>query len=167
MQLLDAVAQVNTQTCYIAAGFIRNLVWDHLHQYPATPLNDIDVIYFDPHSKEPNKQLTIQTQLQQTIPGVNWQVKNQAYMHTYNNDAPYCNLLDAISYWPEKETAVAVRLTSKQTLELVSAFGLKSLLAGDISYNPKRARATFQQRLAQKQWLQLWPKLKLNAKEHS
>ena len=31
---------------YIAAGFVRNLVWDKLHDSPASVLEDIDVIYW-------------------------------------------------------------------------------------------------------------------------
>ncbi len=36
MQVLDCVAQysqLDLPQCYVAAGFVRNLVWDHLHGY--------------------------------------------------------------------------------------------------------------------------------------
>ena len=161
MQLLSAVAQLPQQPCYIAAGFVRNLVWDHLHQLPETALNDVDVIYFDSQAPEPQTQQSLQQQLEQTIPGVNWQVKNQALMHQRNSDPAYSSLLDAISYWPEKETAIAVRINTEAELELISSFGCDSLLAGCISYNPKRSQTVFQQRLQNKGWLQQWPQLKI------
>jgi hypothetical protein len=44
---------------YIAAGYIRNRVWDHLHGFTErTPLNDVDVVYFNPHdlSEETDKR---------------------------------------------------------------------------------------------------------------
>tara|TARA_R110002167_G_scaffold302670_1_gene506967 strand:- start:258 stop:437 length:180 start_codon:yes stop_codon:yes gene_type:complete len=45
VKALKNVASLSLPQCYIAAGFIRNLVWDSLHgkQIP-TPLNDVDVI---------------------------------------------------------------------------------------------------------------------------
>ncbi|CAH7108283.1 hypothetical protein VCHA54P496_10681 [Vibrio chagasii] len=47
-KILECVAQLDLPQCYVAAGFVRNLVWDHLHGFDnPTPLNDIDVIYFD------------------------------------------------------------------------------------------------------------------------
>lgn len=161
MQLLSAVAQLPQQPCYIAAGFVRNLVWDHLHQLPATTLNDVDVIYFDRNSREPHTQHSLQQQLEQAVGGVNWQVKNQALMHQRNSDPAYSSLLDAISYWPEKETAIAVRINIEAELELISPFGYDSLLAGCISYNPKRCQTVFQQRVQNKGWLQQWPQLKI------
>lgn len=43
VRALDAANQLKLPQCYIAAGFVRNLVWDHLHQKSCpTPLNDID-----------------------------------------------------------------------------------------------------------------------------
>ena len=47
MRLLQAVRALQLPDCFIAAGFVRNMVWDALHDYPLTPLNDVDVIYYD------------------------------------------------------------------------------------------------------------------------
>lgn len=47
MPLLKTVAALALPDCYIAAGFVRNMVWDYLHDYDATPLNDVDVVFFD------------------------------------------------------------------------------------------------------------------------
>ena len=160
-QVLTQISQIRQAQCYLAAGCIRNMVWDYLHNKPPTPLNDIDVIYFCTNSTEPWQQTHIEQSLKQAMPELNWQVKNQAVMHTFNQDPAYQDLADAISYWPEKETAVAARLDQQGQLTLVAPFGTESLMAGLISYNPKRTRAIFQQRLQSKHWLTLWPRLQL------
>ena len=49
LRILKIVQSLNLPDWWICAGFIRNKIWDVLHGYPSdTPLNDIDIIYFDP-----------------------------------------------------------------------------------------------------------------------
>ena len=49
IETLAAVRDLALPDGWIAAGFVRNRIWDHLHGYAEpTPLNDIDVVYFDP-----------------------------------------------------------------------------------------------------------------------
>ena len=159
-EALKALRSLNLENGYIAAGFLRNLVWDHLHNKKTpTPLNDVDVIYFCLQKNNPAFDIDIEKRLKNNYPGVNWQVRNQAIMHKRNGDSPYKNIEHAMSYWPEKETAVAVRLTPDDQLEFTSAFSLDILYALTISYNPARSQALFRQRIAAKQWLSIWPKL--------
>ncbi|ELI1836849.1 nucleotidyltransferase family protein, partial [Vibrio alginolyticus] len=55
VKALECVSKLGLPQCYIAAGFVRNLVWDALHGFDvATPLNDADVIYFAPDENDPN-----------------------------------------------------------------------------------------------------------------
>lgn len=159
--ILRCVQKLPIEQAYVAAGFIRNMVWDHLHdmQQP-TELMDVDVIYFDANEPQAH-QFQYQLQLQAIMPEVTWQVRNQAYMHIRNKDKPYQDLVDAMSFWPEKETAIAIRKINEQQFECVSAFALESLFGLKLSYNPKRQLAIFQQRLADKQWLKKWPKLQV------
>ncbi len=159
-QALKVVAHLQLPQCFVAAGFIRNLIWDHLHNKSTpTPLNDVDVVYFDA-KEQPNKQnLYYEHQLKIQLPSLNWQVRNQATMHTRNGDLPYKSTLDAMSYWPEKETAVGVRLNKNGEYEFLSAFGLEALLDLNITHNPKRSLDTFEKRIADKDWLTHWPKL--------
>ncbi|MBT9241712.1 nucleotidyltransferase family protein [Vibrio splendidus] len=160
MQVLDCVAQLDLPQCYVAAGFVRNLVWDHLHGYASpTPLNDIDVIYFDPIDTSYESDLRYEAQLKQRLPELNWQVRNQANMHTRNGDESYQSSLDAMSYWPEKETAVAVKQSLNGDIECISSFGLESLFDLKITPNPNRSRDVFEQRVQSKNWLTHWPKL--------
>ena len=52
LKALDCVYHLDLPQCYIAAGFVRNVVWDHLHKFTnSSQLNDVDVIYFNPTEK--------------------------------------------------------------------------------------------------------------------
>ncbi|PTP83124.1 nucleotidyltransferase family protein [Vibrio splendidus] len=166
IQVLDCVAQLDLPQCYVAAGFVRNLVWDHLHDFDSpTPLNDIDVIYFDTIDTSYESDLRYEALLKQRLPELNWQVRNQAYMHTRNGDEPYQGSLDAMSYWPEKETAVAVKQSLNGDIECISSFGLESLFDLQITPNPKRNRDIFDQRVQSKNWLTQWSKLTISHSE--
>ncbi|WP_146531969.1 nucleotidyltransferase family protein [Vibrio cyclitrophicus] len=163
MKVLDYVAQLDLPQCYVAAGFVRNLVWDHQHGYASpTPLNDIDVIYFDPIDTSYESDLRYEALLKQRLPELNWQVRNQACMHTRNGDESYQGSLDAMSYWPEKETAVAVKQSLNGDIECIASFGLESLFDLQITPNPKRSRDIFDQRVQSKGWLTQWPKLTIS-----
>lgn len=162
IQALECVRSLALPDCYIAAGFVRKLVWDRLHQKQnPTPLNDLDVVYFDPNELDEQAYLKYETQLNALMPELNWQVRNQAIMHLRNGDTPYQSTLDAMSYWPEKETAVAARLNEKNQIECFSAFGFESLFEGQITYNPKRTLMLFQSRVESKNWLITWPQLQV------
>lgn len=160
MEVLKTLQSLAIPDAWVAAGFVRNLVWDRLHDYQdSTPLHDVDVIYFAKNEPE-SEQKKFEKSLSQQLPTVNWQVKNQALMHERNGDRPYENCQDAMSFWPECETAVAVRLHNDK-LEFLTAFGWESLFALQITYNPKRSWSTFIQRVEDKKWQTLWPKLQL------
>lgn len=162
VEALDHVFHLRLPQCYIAAGFVRNLVWDSLHNFKvATPLNDVDVIYFDPDEPDPHAYLEYEAQLKGCMPQLNWQVRNQAKMHERNGDKPYQSSVDAMRYWPEKETAVAVRQIGLNQYELVAGFGIESLLSYCITHNPRRSRATFETRVNSKGWLVRWPSLSI------
>lgn len=161
-RVLSVVYQLGLPQCYIAAGFVRNMVWDHLHGKPVpTPLNDVDVIYYDSDEVADKSYLTYEAELKRQMPEVNWQVRNQASMHLRNGDEPYLNSVDAMGYWPEKETGVAVRLLDSGQLECVSAFGFDSLFELKLTHNPKRSKDIFENRVQSKGWLSQWPMLKI------
>lgn len=170
MSILKQVSSLNIEQCYVAAGFIRNMVWDELHNRPVTTLNDVDVIYFDETGK--NKETEIEMSLRQLNPNQNWEVKNQAFMHVKHGDKPYKDCSEAMQHWPEKETAIAARLKSSSSgecsqIEVVAPFGLETLFKGHLTHNPVRSEGVFNQRVSNKNWLKMWPKLKLVRKQDS
>ena len=160
LSALECVRLLDLPECYLAAGFVRNLIWDTLHQkLRPTPLNDIDVIYFDSNESNPEQFQEYESRLNEMLPQLNWQVRNQALMHIRNNDDPYGSSLDAMSYWPEKETAIGIRKLSDGHLECIAAFGYDSLFNLQITHNPKRLRSVFEHRINSKGWLTTWSNL--------
>ena len=163
MAALKAVSKLELPDCWLAAGFIRNMVWDAMHGYSGTPLNDHDVIFYDPDGERGEMARVAEERLRADLPGQNWQVRNQALMHSRNGDTPYRHSADAMSFWPEIETAVGARLNTKGKLELLAPFGTESLFVGHITHNPKRPYALFISRVTSKKWLQHWSKLRIVA----
>ncbi len=158
LRALAAVRRLNLPDGWIAAGFVRNLVWDELHQIN-TPLTDVDVIFYCPLDLSKQRERAIEKQLSQIEPSIPWSVKNQARMHLKNEVAPYQNSLDAMSFWPEKQTAVAVKMDNRGQLKVVSCFDISVLFAKKIIHNPSAPKQLFEQRIQSKGWLTRWPRL--------
>jgi len=161
MAALRALAGLALPDAWLAAGFVRNFVWDALHGYPPTPLNDLDVIVSDSQDSEGVRGREAQAELLNQLQEHQWQVTSQALMHLRNGDRPYLDCADAMSFWPEIETASGARINRADGIEVNAPFGLDSLMAGRITANPKRAREIFLDRVRSKRWLQQWPRLEL------
>ena len=163
MEGLRIAASLGLNDWCLAAGFVRNLVWDKLHGYsPATPLNDIDLIYFDASQDNAETDLAVEKtlRLKSSLP---WSVKNQARMHTRNGDKPYLSTSHAMSHWVELETAVGAKFSHSGGVELIAPFGIEPLFSNTITINPTRPKPKdFKYRLESKRWLELWPKLSVN-----
>ena len=160
MALLAAAKSLELKDWCIAAGFVRNLVWDYLHGYKvATAINDVDVVYFDPDYQSAEWDRELEARLNDRVK-CRWSVKNQARMHLRNHDREYRSTADAMSYWPEVETAIGVTLLANGELALVAPFGTKALFDLTVTLNPKRPKpAEFRRRIEQKGWLTQWPQL--------
>ncbi len=157
---LQAARDLELSDWYLAAGFVRNLVWDKLHDYEIrTPLNDIDLVYFDKNNLDEAIERKSISKLKE-ICNLPWSVKNQARMHLPNNDSPYRSTEDAMRYWPEIETAIGVKLNYDGEIELVAPFGLNALFSKTITINSNKPKpAIFKQRIEKKSWLSCWPNL--------
>ena len=164
-RILDLVGSLALPDCWIGAGFVRNAVWDRLHGRSAAPLRgDVDVIWFDPQLATPADDARLEARLRAHDPGIVWSVKNQARMHRRNDDAPYCSATDAMRYWPETATAVAVRQTASGSWEIAAPFGLADLFGLVLRPTPRFAgakRAAFLDRVRSKGWLDAWPRLRI------
>ena len=89
MQALETAASLQLDDWCLAAGFVRNLVWDRLHgRHQTTPLNDVDLIYYEPESASKERDSAIEEALRRDS-HLPWSVKNQARMHLRNGDQPY------------------------------------------------------------------------------
>ncbi len=76
MRALACVTESEIPHAFLSAGFVRNLVWDELHHKESpTPLNDLDVIYFDLDESDPERYKAYELKLQELMPDANWDHK--------------------------------------------------------------------------------------------
>jgi hypothetical protein len=162
MEQLRAVRALGLSDWCIAAGFVRNRVWDHLHGIePPRPTNDIDVLYYDATdlSKEPEQAFERRLDAQLPAP---WQVRNQARMHVWKGLPQHKNTADAMIYWLETVTAVGVRLEADDSLTVIAPHGIDDLVT--LCCRPtafgRTRRDEYEERIAQKRWRDLWPKVR-------
>lgn len=154
---------------YLSAGVIRNLVWSSLHQQQYQIENtEIDVIFFDENEQNQHITQEIYEKLTQKFPENDWDVVNQALVHTWytteKNQAisAYLSLYEALSTWPETATAIAVRLIEHDEMEIIAPFGLSDLFELKLRWNDRLvSRDVFIQRLRSKRFLQRWEKLQI------
>ncbi len=168
MECLRLVRDLNLQDCWIAAGFIRNFIWDQLNQIPLPAVkSDIDVIYFDPQDTRQKSEKAIENELEAKLPTASqllgeWSVKNQARMHLVNRDRPYRNCEDALKHWPETVTAIAARINRNDEIELLAPFSLDDLYNQIIRPCPhfeQHKLFEFKVRQDKKCWKERWPNL--------
>jgi hypothetical protein len=163
MKLLTAVEELGIADCWVGAGLIRNVVWNHLHGFPTDPVpgSDVDVVYCDSINASLARDLSIEVRLGAKYPDVPWSVHNQARMHTANGDAPYRDVADAIRCWPETATAVAARIDHGR-VKVLAPCGIDDLVGLIVRPTPAftRKMAIYQKRVAEKAWRKRWPNLK-------
>jgi hypothetical protein len=164
-RLLLLVHSLGLVDCWIAAGFVRNAVWDFLHRRsPQRPSGDVDVIWFDRSQDGKCIDLRLEDRLKLLDDSIEWSVKNQSRMHAGNGDPPYRSALDAMRFWPETATAVAVRYVDRGDLEIAAPFGLDDLYGAIVRPTPHflgEKRALFAERVRRKRWLEQWPSLRI------
>jgi uncharacterized protein len=167
MPALKAVHALHLSSWCIGAGAVRNLVWDHLHQFEApTELRDVDVAYFDPGDLRPETEQGIQAVLSARSPRLPWEVTNQAAVHLWFEGhfghpvAPLSSLREAVASWPEFATSVALTLREDSTIEVIAPYGLNDLFSVVVRRNPARVSVeTYRRRIAEKRYSERWPKV--------
>lgn len=163
--ILDAVRALDLPDWAVGAGFVRNAVWDRLHGFAAaTPLDDVDVLYFDPAELSKETEQALEARLGAAMPNVPWSVRNQARMHLRNGDAPYRDTKDALRYWLETATCVAVRLERDDSLTVIAPYGVGDLLglrSGPTPRGRERDEA-YRTRMRAKNWPARWPRVRVD-----
>jgi hypothetical protein len=163
MEQLRAARAIALPDWCIAAGFVRNRVWDHLHGIaPPRPPADIDVLYFDATDISKDREIEHEARLATLLPGLPWQVRNQARMHVWKNLPPHLSTSDSMIYWLETVTAVGVRLENDDSLTVIAPLGTDDLLG--LRCRPtafgRTRRDEYEARIASKRWRELWPKVR-------
>ncbi len=163
MAILQQARALQLPDWYLAAGFLRNAIWDAVHQQPMTPLNDVDLVYFEPDNLSTAAEQSAEQQLQQQFPTLQFEVRNQARMHLKHQHSPYASCGDGIRRWVEQPTCVGVRLQPDDELVFFAPFGLGLNWSLQVTVNPDFPRpAVFAQRVTAKRWPQLWPQLQID-----
>ncbi|WP_242206257.1 nucleotidyltransferase family protein [Aestuariivivens insulae] len=161
IQTLKTVRDLNLNDCWIGAGFVRNKIWDYKHGKKRTELNDIDVIYYNKTKALKNDDLLIENKLKTITSNLNWSVKNQARMHIKNNHKQYINCYEAISFWPDTATSIAIRLTPNNTIDFIAPYGLDDLFNLMVIPTPQFDLNTYHNRIKKKNWKEKWNKLNI------
>ena len=162
MSILKNVQALQLDDCWVAAGVIRNKVWDYLHDLQ-TEVNDIDVIYFDQSDRSIETEKFLESKLQHIMPAQPWSVKNQARMHIKNTVSPYLSSFDGVAHFPETPTAIAVRLNNEK-IEIMAPYGLSDLFEGIVRPTPPFNRNSslhtiYLNRIQNKKWRSIWRNL--------
>ncbi|HYO95045.1 MAG TPA: nucleotidyltransferase family protein [Polyangiaceae bacterium] len=85
--VLETVRDVGPPQAYVAAGAIRDSVWNFLTGRTANvPSGDIDVVYFDANGTW-SASSCFETALAERLPGVRWEVTNQTHVHQWYRDS--------------------------------------------------------------------------------
>jgi hypothetical protein len=163
LQVLETVRVLGLPDWYLAAGAIRNTVWDALHgSASSAPYSDLDVIYFD----AANSPSDAERALQIGSPGYTWEVTNQATVHRWQSQATgrnisaYESVAAAMASWPETATAVGVRISDRGAMEFIAPHGLRDLFALTLRSSPTASDPrAYGSRLRQKAWHLRWPRL--------
>lgn len=163
-QVLSAVYEIAGCNAWVAAGFVRNAVWDVLFDVDGPDLEDVDVLIFQdavPNPFSPEQEL--QDRLATCRPDVPWQVRNQARMHLVNGLPMSASIEEAMTWWPETATAVAVQLQSDKSLSVIAPFGLDDLMTGKLCpcRDDTATRTALLERARSKDWFGRWPGLKV------
>ncbi len=169
MDLLRAVRSIGLREWCIAAGTIRNKVWDDLHSFaePTLP-SDIDVVFFDAERTSSDYETEIEAQLSFLVPNVRWEAVNQAVIHSYTGDPePYVSIEDAMSRWADLVTAVGAWLREDDEIMIVAPDGLEDLFGLRVRPNlvTPTAAAVYRDRMANKGWQERWPMLSIEGLE--
>lgn len=165
MNVLRTAAKLQLKDWYIGAGFVRNKIWDVIHDIQTrTPLNDVDLVYFDQECTQDAEDKAFEKQLHNIMPDVPWSVKNQAVIHLRFNQKPFNSSAHAISFWPEIVTCVGVRLNlADDALEFTAPHGLDDIF--ELKVRPTQDNnvplSVYQQRVKSKGWQKIWPKLNI------
>jgi uncharacterized protein len=167
MRVLATVRDEHIPDAWVGAGALRDLVWGNLYGSGFNPDNvrDIDVPFFDPHDLSRANDDRVTGQLHDRWPDAPWEARNQAAVHTWYAGKfgggpvePSTSIEDALGTWPETATAVAVRLSSDDRIEICAPFGLTDLLGGVWRRNPRRVSLDRSlARLARHRPEQRWP----------
>jgi hypothetical protein len=169
VRVLEAARDCGPPDWWVGAGVLRDLVWDGLHGgFDPGRVKDVDLAFFDPDDFSEAREGAVEAALAARLPGVRWDAKNQAAVHTWYERVfgypvpPVASAAGGVATWPETATAVAVRLDRGGALALTAPYGLRDLLTGVCRRNPERVSVErYHERLRAKHVATRWPRVRI------
>ena len=165
MTILTIIRDLELNDSWLAAGSVRNFIWNLLSdKSPFDHETDVDVIFFDLDISY-EETVSLEKKLREDFLQYQWELKNQVYMHLHSpHTAPYTSSCDAMSKYPERCTAVGLRLHADGTLELFAPYGLEDILKFQVFPTPhflenEDRMKLYQERLSKKNWQEKWENL--------
>jgi uncharacterized protein len=160
MVALAVAREVDAPDWLIAAGAIRDAVWDDRHGRRLTVApRDVDVCYFDPSDLAPERDRAVERELRARAPHLPWQATNQVavhlwYLRAYGIEvAPLRSCAESVATFPETATCVGVRLDAEAEVTVVAPHGLDDLFGCVCRHNATRAPAdVYVRRVSEKGW---------------
>lgn len=162
MSVLREAETLHLPDWMIGAGFLRNKVWDHLHEIKrgVADTRDIDLIYYDANNQGEEKDKALSIRMRGRL-GLDWEIVNQTYTHKWHNrDEPYQNSAEALGEWVETPTSVAVTLKNGEPI-IIAPHSIDDLVNLIVRPTPTADIDAFNSRYQSKKWLEKWPKLKI------
>jgi hypothetical protein len=163
--VLRAVRELGLPDAWVAAGFVRNAVWDLLHlRAEPTPLADIDVLFYLDAPDHAYDEQAYEAKLREWLPQHTWQVRNQARMHHVNGFEPFRSSADAMCHWVETPTAIGLAMDKLDNLRINAPLGVGDLLGLRIQPGPMFRGSllpVYRDRVRRKGWALTWPKLRV------
>ncbi len=169
IEALEQAKSLNLPDWYIAAGAIRNTVWNYYHKFPTDKnQNDVDVVYFDPKDMKGKKEKEYENKLKSINPKLNWEVVNQARAHLFKTnlkkDIPASkSSCETISHWTETATCTGIRLQKDNSFTICAPYGLSDLMKLIVKPIPKPYQdlPLYKERITKKKWKKIWPRLSI------
>ena len=165
MTILTIIRELDLKDSWLAAGSVRNFIWNLLSdKSPFDSETDVDVIFFDSDVSY-EETVSLEKKLREVFPQYQWELKNQVYMHLHSpHTALYTSSRDAMSQYPERCTAIGLRLHADATIELFAPYGLEDILNFQVFPTPhflenEDRMKLYQERLSKKNWQEKWKNL--------
>ena len=165
MAILETIRNLGLKDSWLAAGSVRNFIWNLLSdKSPFDCETDVDVIFFDPDISY-EETLSLEKKMRADFLQYQWELKNQVYMHQHSpHTSPYTSSRDAMSKYPERCTAVGLRLNEESALELFTPYDLEDILNFQIRPTPyflenEDRMELYRIRLSKKNWQEKWKNL--------
>jgi uncharacterized protein len=165
MDLLDVVRDLDLPDWFIAAGAIRNTVWDVISNYEDRHIKDIDVVYYDLNNNTRKRDKKIEEKLQSIRPNYSWDVFNQTRAKEINHKRYLpTSSCDSMGYFSETPTCIGVRLEKNNSITVCAEYGLNNLMNMVVQPvpKPKQDLELYARRVASKGWQETWPLLEIN-----